>query len=81
MSRLDEGIEVLEKLAAVEVTALADAIQDLALYAEFRGVPLVTQKSVLRAYRELRKATIFYRGTDHALLYEAPDGKFAKVAK
>jgi hypothetical protein len=79
--RLDAGIEVPEKRAAVAITSLAEACQDSAYYQEFHGIPLTTQKAILRAYRVLRNATIFYHGDDHALIYDAPTGKFAKVTK
>ena len=78
MPRIEERIEVQEGLAEKAISKLAESIQDLAYYGEFQGIPVATQKEVLRAYRVLRQAVVFYRRDDHGLLYDAPDGKFKK---
>ena len=73
--RLDQGIEVPEKRAAAEVYALADALQD-ALYYSDETHPPETVKVLNRAWRVMKSATIYYRGEEHGLFYEAPSFKF-----
>lgn len=81
MARIEEAIEVAEGLAEKAISELAELIQDLAYYAEFQGVRVETQKAVLRAYRVLKPAVVFYRGDNSALVYEAPDYKFKSKEK
>ena len=81
MPRIEERIEVQEGLAEKAISKLAESIQDLAYYAEFQGVSIATQKEVLRAYRVLKPAVVFYRGDDHALVYAAPDSRFTSKEK
>ena len=76
MARTEQNIEPAEAAAAVAIGKLAEACQDAAYYHEFQGVPITIQKAILRAYRVLKQATIFYRGDDHGLVYDVPDHKF-----
>jgi hypothetical protein len=81
MPRIEAEIEAREARAATAISELAESIQDLAYYCQFRDVWHATQKEVLRAYRVLSGATAFYFGDDSPLIYEAPDTRFRPKEK
>jgi hypothetical protein len=75
--RLTEaGLEPAEGNAAAAIARLASEIEDLCYNHDGQNIERKTLEECRRAYRVLRRATIFYKGDEHGLVWEPPSGKF-----
>ncbi len=79
MPRLETpGIEPREGQAAGAISELAADIERLVYHQSAQGIAPVTVHELNRCFRVLRRACVFYQGSDHGLVWEPPDGKFKK---
>ncbi len=75
-ARTELGLEVSETAAAVSIVELAELIQDVCYDHDSQGVAADTIKALHKAFRVAKQATIFYWGTNHPLVWDAPEFRF-----
>ena len=76
--RTELGIEPPEAKAAVAIAKLAELIQDLCYSHEAQGVPAAMVKILCKIFRVAKRATVFYRGDNHVLVWDPPEFRFTK---
>jgi hypothetical protein len=77
MTRLETpGVEPREGQAADAINELASDIEQLCYAQDAQDVARPTVLELHRCFRVLKRASVFYRGDDHVLVWEPSDGKF-----
>lgn len=80
LTRLRQNPEAAEKIAARQIVELAEWIQNVCYYCddEDHTLPRETAKELHHVYRVLKQYTVFFRGYEHGLCWDAPTGRFQK---